>query len=122
MDTRTFMHWVSAAFEGVGVLIIVGGFLVALVRTLLAPAGTERYTVMRGTFGRGVLLGLEVLVAADLIRTVIVTPTLDGVLVLGLLVLIRTFLSWSFEIELDGMFPWRRHAEQQGGTATARDG
>ena len=63
---------------------------------------------MRLYFGRSILLGLEVLVAADLIRTVAVEPTLHNVLVLGLIVLIRTFLSFSLEIEIDGVVPWRR--------------
>jgi len=55
-----------------------------------------------------VLLGLEVLVAADLIRTIAVNPSLDNLYVLLLLVLIRTFLSWALEVELDGMWPWRK--------------
>ena len=68
---------------------------------------------MRATFGRSVLLGLEVLVAADIIRTVAVEPTIDNLLVLGLLVLIRTFLSWSLEVEIDGRWPWRRAADER---------
>ena len=63
---------------------------------------------MRRYFGRSILLGIEVLVAADLIRTVAVDPTMENVLVLGLIVLIRTFLSFSLEIELEGVVPWRR--------------
>ena len=55
-----------------------------------------------------ILLGLEILVAGDLIRTVAVAPTLDNVIVLGLIVLIRTFLSFSLEIEIEGVPPWRR--------------
>jgi hypothetical protein len=66
------------------------------------------YQVLRQTFGGTLLLGLEVLVAADLIRTVAVAPTLDNVLVLGLIVVIRTFLSFSLETEIEGVPPWRR--------------
>ena len=64
--------------------------------------------MLRRYFGTSILLGLEVLVAADLIRTVAVEPTMSNVLVLGLIVLIRTFLSFSLEIEMDGVVPWRR--------------
>ena len=64
--------------------------------------------MLREAFGGTILLALEILVAADLIRTVVVSPTLDNVLVLGLIVLIRTFLSFSLEIEIEGMVPWRR--------------
>ena len=61
-------------------------------------------------FERSILLSLEILVAADLIRTVAVQPTLQNVLVLGLIILIRTFLSFSLEIEIEGVAPWRRTA------------
>jgi uncharacterized membrane protein len=106
------MDAVSIGFEVVGVSIIVAGFFVALVRA--APRArrkeySEAYESLRATFGRSVLLGLEVLVAADIIRTVAVEPTLDNLYVLGLLVLIRTFLSWSLEVEIDGRWPWQRH-------------
>lgn len=70
--------------------------------------GAVAYRTMRQSFGGAILLGLEILVAGDLIRTVAVAPTLDNVLVLALIVLIRTFLSFSLEIEIDGVVPWRR--------------
>jgi len=72
--------------------------------------------VLRQAFGGTLLLGLEVLVAADLIRTVAVAPTLNNVLVLGLIVLIRTFLSFSLEIEINGVVPWRRALASGAGT------
>jgi len=71
-------------------------------------SGEAAYKLMRQGFGGVVLLSLEVLVAGDLIRTVAVAPTLDNVIVLGLIVLIRTFLSFSLEIEIDGVLPWRK--------------
>ena len=77
-------------------------------RATIAKDYRRGYQEMRNVFGRTVLLGLEVLVAADIIRTVAVDPTLNNMMVLGLLVLIRTFLSWSLEVELEGMVPWRR--------------
>ena len=70
--------------------------------------GGLAYRAMRQSFGGALLLGLEILVAGDLIRTVAVAPTLDNVIVLGLIVLIRTFLSFSLEIEMDGVPPWRK--------------
>ena len=63
---------------------------------------------MRQTFGGALLLGLEILVAGDLILTVAVEPNLDNVLVLGIIVLIRTLLSFTIEIEIDGVLPWRK--------------
>jgi uncharacterized membrane protein len=59
--------------------------------------------------GRAILLGLEFLVAGDIIRTVVVDPTLDNVIVLGLVVLIRTFLSMTLQLEVDGRWPWQHH-------------
>jgi len=110
------MDSISRAFEIVGVGIIVVGFVVALVRSVICArrAGYRHgYEEMRATFGRSVLLGLEVLVAADIIRTVAVDPTIDNLLVLGLLVVIRTFLSWSLEVEIDGRWPWQRAADRE---------
>jgi len=72
------------------------------------PAGPVAYRTMRETFGGVLLLGLEILVAADLVRTVTVEPTMESVAILGLIVLIRTFLSFSLEIEIEGVPPWRR--------------
>jgi uncharacterized membrane protein len=75
--------------------------------------------VVRTVFGRSILLGLEFLVAADIIRTVAVEPSLENVAVLGLIVLIRTLLSFSLEVEIDGTWPWRRAAARAG--TVARD-
>ncbi|HZL64030.1 MAG TPA: DUF1622 domain-containing protein [Thermoleophilia bacterium] len=112
MSYTSFMDHVTQAFEIVGVAVLVVGFVVGFVRALVARlrTGTSEgvYVMIRSYFGRSILLGLEVLVAADLIRTVAVDPTMQNVLVLGLIVLIRTFLSFSLEIEIDGVVPWRR--------------
>jgi uncharacterized membrane protein len=111
MSYTTFMDYVTRGFEIVGVAVLVVGFIAGFVRALLARLnGTTDgvYVMIRSYFGRSILLGLEVLVAADLIRTVAVEPTMQNVLVLGLIVLIRTFLSFSLEIEIDGVVPWRR--------------
>jgi uncharacterized membrane protein len=108
----TAMGYAAQAFEGLGALILTIGLLWSLVLAVQAwrrSGSLQRaYTMLRQVFGATLLLGLEILVAADLIRTVAVAPTLDNVLVLGMIVLIRTFLSFSLEIEIDGVLPWRR--------------
>ena len=118
---KSTMEWISAAFEIVGVLVIVAGFLLALARAALAVRGDgmTAYNIVRSVFGRSVLLGLEVLVAADLIRTIAVAPTLANLAVLGTLVVIRTFLSWSLDVELEGMWPWQRHIVEADACAQA---
>jgi uncharacterized membrane protein len=71
------------------------------------PGDTDRYRALRQRLGRAILLGLELLVAADIIRTVAVTPTFTSAGVLGIIVVIRTFLSFSLEVELEGRWPWQ---------------
>ncbi|MEK9737527.1 MAG: DUF1622 domain-containing protein [Candidatus Nanopelagicales bacterium] len=106
------MLLVAQAFEVVAAIILMIGLVFAGVTSLRTWArtrsGTAAYKLMRQAFGGVLLLSLEILVAGDLIRTVAVAPTLDNVIVLGLIVLIRTFLSFSLEIEIDGVPPWRK--------------
>jgi uncharacterized membrane protein len=106
------MDHVAQGFEVLGAAILVVGVLWSVV---LAAAVARRsrssakaYLVARQAVGGTLLLGLEVLVAADLVRTVAVAPTLDNVLVLALIVVIRTFLSFSLQTEIEGVAPWRR--------------
>lgn len=106
---------VGLMVDAAGVLVIVLGILVAMLRFCVGGRRTATpYRHFRQDLGRGILLGLEFLVAADIIRTVAVTPTLDSVLVLGLIVLIRTFLSMSLQVELEGRWPWQRAEESAG--------
>jgi uncharacterized membrane protein len=72
----------------------------------------SRYEQLKISLGRSLLLGLEILVAADIVRTVALEATLQSVVVLGLLVLIRTFLSWALVVEIEGRWPWQAQAEQ----------
>jgi uncharacterized membrane protein len=106
------MEDVATGVELVGVATLVVGLGAALVRAAIAlfggRGGAEAYRIVRTVFGRSILLGLEFLVAADIIRTVAVEPSLQNVGVLGVIVLIRTFLSFSLEVEIDGRWPWRR--------------
>ena len=112
MDYLTMMDRATKVFEVAGVAVLVLGFVLAVVRGAVTYARShsmeDGYLAVRNVFGRSVLLGLEILVAADLIRTVAVEPSLENVAVLGLIVLIRTFLSFSLEVEIEGILPWRR--------------
>jgi len=87
-------------------------FLYGGIVTVGWPAAFRRY---RANLGRGILLGLELLVAADIIGTVAVTPSFENLAVLALIVLIRTFLSFSLEVEIEGRWPWQRRAAEIGG-------
>ena len=106
------MDHVAQGFEALGAAILVVGviwsFVLAVVAVRRSGWSARAYLVLRQAFGGTLLLGLEILVAADLVRTVAVSPTLDNVLVLGLIVVIRTFLSFSLETEIEGVAPWRR--------------
>jgi uncharacterized membrane protein len=111
MRFTQFMDHVAQAFEALGAAVLVVGLVwsaVVVVRTRRTETGQHRYQAVRETFGGALLLALEILVAADLIRTVAVTPTLASVGVLGLIVIIRTFLSFSLQIEIEGVLPWQR--------------
>ena len=100
---------VGLVIDGAGVLAILVGLVLATLRFVaVGRREADGYRRFRQDLGRGILLGLEFLVAADIIRTVAVTPTLEGVLVLGLIVLIRTFLSMALQVELEGRWPWQR--------------
>ena len=109
--TQTMMN-IAQAFEVVAAIVLILGLVLSFVLAIRvyrrSRDGKETYQVLRRTFGGVLLLGLEILVAGDLIRTVAIAPTLENVAVLGLIVLIRTFLSFSLEIEIDGVPPWRR--------------
>jgi len=99
------------AIEAVGIAVIVGGFVVATAIYLLhirQQSSHQAYISFRRRSVRGLILGLEFLVAADIIRTVTVDYSLDSVLMLGLIVLIRTFLVFALHLEIDGRLPWQR--------------
>jgi uncharacterized membrane protein len=106
------MEHVAQAFEVIGAAVLLLGLAVSAWLGLRAfretKDGRRAYLVLRQSFGGVILLGLEILVAADLVRTVAVQPTLESVLVLGLIVVIRTVLSFSLETEIEGVAPWRR--------------
>lgn len=108
------MERVAHAFEVAAALVLIVGLVWAAIISarvwLRSHNGERAYQTLRRSIGGVLLLGIEVLVAADLIHTVAVEPTLENVAVLGLIVIIRTVLSFSLEIEIDGVPPWRRAA------------
>lgn len=109
---KTWVEGVGLVIDTAGVVVIVVGLLVATVVYIRRGWGHwDREDVFRGyrqNLGRSILLGLELLVAADIVRTVAVRPTLESVGVLAGIVLIRTFLSMSIQLELEGRWPWDR--------------
>ena len=105
------MEHISKAFEWIAVGVLIAAFVLAVVAAALELGRDRRAAYFRGreVFGRGILLALEILIAADLIRTVAVEPTLENIGVLGLIVVVRTVLSFSLDVEIDGVLPWRKH-------------
>ena len=113
----TAMHSIATAIEVAGVGIIVLGALIAAVLFLRRGFGAsdwdKAYEGFRADLGRGILLGLEFLVAADIIGAVAVAPTFQSLGVLAAIVLIRTFLSFSLEVEIEGRWQWQRHRRKE---------
>lgn len=109
---ESFFEGATQAFEVLGVAAMVLGclfaFLLAAVVLQRTKEGTRAFKTLRNTLGGAILLGLELLVAADIVKTVTSTPSLTDAAVLGMIVLIRTVLSISIEIEVDGVAPWRK--------------
>jgi uncharacterized membrane protein len=112
----------TRAIEIGGIAIIVLGLLGATVaviwQVLRGRSGSEAFSLYRSNLGRAILLGLEFLVAADIINTVAIDPTVQSLLVLGGIVLIRTFLSFSLEVEIEGRWPWNRHKAEDEGSSS----
>ncbi|MFW5757118.1 MAG: DUF1622 domain-containing protein [Bacteroidota bacterium] len=105
-----YIEYVAKIIESVGVLIIAGGSIFLLVKFLFSIISLSgiAYSQLRHDLGKVILLGLEILVAADIIATVSTEPTMNSVLVLGMIVLIRTFLSFSIQLEVEGRLPWEK--------------
>lgn len=100
------IRYSTLAIEAIGIAVIIGGIIVATWN--LRKKGTDRFHCYRRELGHSILLGLEFLVAADIINTVTIEPTMKNVMTLGLVVLIRTFLSFSLQVEIEGRLPWHR--------------
>ena len=116
---RSIAEIVGTIVDGAGVLIVAGGAVVATASVLFHRVSGvgDCYREYRQDLGRAILLGLEFLIAGDIIRTVVIAPTLQNVLVLGVIVLIRTFLSLSLQLEIEGKLPWRREGSSDSSSA-----
>jgi uncharacterized membrane protein len=114
MGSATFedvMENVVRGFEVAGVGVLAAGSILAFVVfavDLFRRPFDQAYERVRQGVGRAILLGLEILIIADIVQTITIDPTLESAITLGIIVLVRTFLSFSIEIELDGVVPWRR--------------
>jgi uncharacterized membrane protein len=107
------MENVVRGFETVGVGVLVLGSVIAFARFAVAVFRgplDRAYEGVRQDVGRAILLGLEILIIADIVRTITVDSTIESAITLGIVVLVRTFLSFSLEIELEGVVPWRRNS------------
>lgn len=117
------VRFVGQVVDGVGVAIVLVGAIVALVPyvalLVLRRATNNDYREVRKRLGRSILLGLEFLVAADIIRTVAISPTLGSVAALGVIVLIRTFLSVALQVEIEGRWPWQPEEATKDGAKQA---
>ena len=116
-----FMHLISAAgygIEALGVLVIIVGLALSSLRYLsqvwTQPEGVA-YRAYRRQLGRSIILGLEFLIAGDIIRTVVVEGTFTSVAILALIILIRSFLSATLHLEVEGRWPWQKAAEPEAG-------
>ncbi len=113
-DFNVYMEIVGTVVDIVGVVVIVLGIILATIRAVAQapPPGLDWYAAYRRRLGRAILLGLELLVAGDIIRTVAVKPTLQNMAVLAAIVVIRTFLSFSLELEINGRWPWQSKTQE----------
>lgn len=109
---QPYAEWVAVGIEVIGIVVIaafaVQALITSAVRLVKREAPEKVYRFIRHRLGSGILLGLEFLVAADIVHTVAVELTLESVGLLGLVVLIRTFLSFTLEVEINGRWPWQR--------------
>jgi uncharacterized membrane protein len=106
--TSQWVHLVGVGIEIFGVFIIVAGIVWSSRYLVREPAGSSRYDSYRISIGRSLLLGLEVLVAADIVKTIAIELTFASLGLLAGLVVVRTFLSWTLVLEIEGRWPWQR--------------
>jgi len=117
---ETILEWIelaALAIEIIAVAIILGAIIYSianfLIKSIFEPEQEGQYQQLKIRLGKSLLLGLEILVAADIVRTVALEATIQSVSVLGLLVLIRTFLSWALVVEIEGRWPWQPKQDDQ---------
>lgn len=123
MDVRVLilhtLHWIATVIEIMGVAVVVLGVIVAsawAVRHVYTGEWDGAFRSYRANLGNGILLGLEFLIAADIVGMVAIVPTFERLGILALIILIRTFLSFSLQIEIEGRWPWQRNNTRFGET------
>ncbi len=109
-NLKIYIGYITEIVEFIGVLTIFLGALYSLIKFFISvqKKTDNPYIKLRQSLGKSILLGLEILIAADIMATVVTEPTMSSVATLGLIVLIRTFLSMSLQVELEGKFPWQK--------------
>ena len=112
MEIQQIFHWFALGVEAAAIAVIVLGFVIAtghyFFKLLQKPSAAETFRIYRHGLARALLLSLEFLVAADIVRIVAIDePSFESIGVLGLIILVRTFLSWTLELEINGRWPWR---------------
>jgi len=114
-EIKIYIEYIAKGMEAIGVIIIALGAIIAISRFLISQLKYQNhlYIRLRQELGKAILLGLEVLVAGDIIATVVTEPTLKKVFTLGVIVIIRTFLSISLQVEIEGKFPWQASKEKE---------
>ncbi len=108
---KTYINYIADIVETIGVITIFFGILVSFYHFFISNKKDPKikYTTLRQSIGKSILLGLEILIAADIMATVVTDPTLASVTVLAVIVIIRTVMSLSLEVELQGKFPWQKN-------------
>jgi uncharacterized membrane protein len=123
--TGAVEHAVKGAEAAGAAIMILGGpgaFVVFARDAVRVPARDGSYKRLRRNLGRSILLGLEVLIVADIVRTIVVEPTYESVTVLGIIVVIRILLSFSLDVEIDGSWPWNRWRDTDGAEGASAGG
>jgi len=120
----SLVEFVARALELVGVAVISLAFSCALIRAILRFGHWRKdgYERLRVFLGRALLLGLEFLVAADIIRTVLIDSSMESILSLGLLVVVRIVLGWSIAVEIEGCWPWQVRGKRDEGRGSGDEG
>lgn len=114
-ELKHYIEYCARGVEILGIITIIAGTLMALIKFIFAiqGVGERSYKLLRQELGKAILLGLEILVAGDIIATVVTEPTMERVIILAIIVIIRTFLSLSIQVEIEGRFPWQRLPEEE---------
>jgi uncharacterized membrane protein len=107
-EARKWIEWTVTGIEALAIVIVVIAIAVATVQFLLGKPFENRFRIYRQRIGYALMLVLEILIAADIVHTVVLEPTLESVGVLGLLVIVRTVLSWTLVVDIESRWPWKK--------------